>query len=299
MSGMLQENVSQFVNFLQETPISWLVNSGVSILLIVLFTIVIIWIIDRVSSKIILRRIKKSGNSPLYEKKRAETLTRTLKNTLKAIIVAVASIMILSQLGVDTTAIIASAGFAAAAIGFGAQSLVKDVISGFFILAENQYRVGDHVTIANLYGKVEEVGLRTTVINGEDGVVHFIPNGQILMASNFSREKSGIYLDVSVSAKSNLGKVVEIINNVGLKMTIDKKFKNDIITAPYFSRIENFSTEGIILIVKGETKSGMQWYVSGEFRKRLFEEFKKRKIQLGDHSQRKVKSFENQIRRYN
>lgn len=296
---MLNKYFSVFIYNLQNTDFSWIVSRGFSILLIILLTVALIWIIDRVTKKIILRHIHKTKDSPLYEKKRAETLTRTLKNTIKATTIAISFIMILGQLGVDTTAIVASAGLAAAAIGFGAQSLIKDVISGFFILAENQYRVGDYVTVANLYGKVEEVGLRTTVVKGEDGVVHYIPNGQILLASNFSRSRSGIYLDVSVSPKSNLGKAVEIINEVGLKMTKDKKVKDDILTAPYFVRIENFSTEGVVLMIKGETKSGMQWYISGEFRKRLFEEFKKHKIQLGDLSQRRVKSFENQIRRFN
>jgi small conductance mechanosensitive channel len=255
---------------------------------------------DRITNKIILRHIQKTSKSALYEQKRAETLTRTLKNTLKAILLVVSFILILTQLGVNTTAIIAGAGILAAAIGFGFQSLIKDVISGFFILAENQYRVGDNVTIANVYGKVLEVGLRTTILRGDDGVIHYIPNGQILLTSNFSRNKSGVYFDISISPKANINKAIDIINSVGIRLSKDKIFADDIVEAPYFARLESFSEQGVMLKVLGETKPNMQWYISSEFRKRILLEFKKNKIQLGtEPSIKTIKDLEETIRRYN
>lgn len=297
---MISDKIAQFITYLQSTALPWILDEGLSIILIVIITAILLWLMDRITNRIILRHIQKTGKSALYEHKRAETLTRTLKNTLKAVIIVVSFILILGQLGVNTVAIVAGAGILAAAIGFGFQSLIKDVISGFFILAENQYRVGDYVTIANLYGRVQEVGLRTTVIRGDDGVIHYIPNGQILLTSNFSRSKSGVYFDISISPKTNINKAIDIINSVGLALSKDKIFMENIVEAPYFARLETFSEQGVMLKVLGETKPNMQWYVSSELRKRILLEFKKNKIQLGiEPSVKTVKDLEETIRRYN
>lgn len=296
----MEDVLAKITEYFENIALPWVFNELISILLIILVALILIKIINKFTDRVILRFIESSGKTNLFEKRRAETLTTTLKNTLKAIIVLFAGILILGQMGLNTTALIASAGFAAAAIGFGAQSLIKDVISGFFILAENQFRVGDYVTIANLYGRVEEVGLRTTIIKGDDGVVHYIPNGQILLSSNFTRGRSGLYFDISISPKANINKAIDIINSVGLALSKDKVFIDDIVQAPYFARLESFSEKGVLLKVLGETKPNMQWYISGEFRRRLLAEFKKNKIQLGaEPSFNIIRDQEETIRRYN
>ena len=177
--------------------------------------------------------------------------------------------MILSEFGINIGPIIATAGVAGLAFGFGGQYLIRDIISGLFIILENQYRVGDVISLNNVAGLVEKINLRLTIIRDLDGTVHYIPNGEVKIASNLSNGFSSINIDLGVGYNSDLEKVEKVINKVGKDLTEDPKWNKDIKSTPKFIRVEKFADSAIIVKVLGDTKPLRQWDVAGEFRKRV------------------------------
>ena len=196
-----------------------------------------------------------------------------LRGSGRFVLVVWALFTILPELGVNVTPMLASVGIAGIALGFGAQSLVKDVLTGLFILVENQYSKGDVVTVAGISGQVEEVGLRRTVLRDLDGVVHHVPNSQIAVASNLTQEWSRVNLNVSVAYGEDLDRVFEVINRVGRELAADAEFGPLILKAPQVLRVEAFGESGIAIKVLGDTEPIRQWEVMGELRKRLIRAF--------------------------
>lgn len=267
-------------NIISEQILPWITTNGLNIVFILIGSWIALLVLNFFVRGFISGAISKYNVYGVYEKKRAETIVKTVNTTLRAMIVVIATLLILRELGFDTTALIASAGFAGAALGFGAQSLIRDTISGIFILLENQYRVGDYVLIAGNYGQVREVGLRTTVLRSDDGVIHYIPNGQVLQSANYSKRKSGIFFDLTISTKADLQKAMQTINDLGLKFQKDKKYKDIIITAPHFVRVDLISGKGVVLKIAGETKPNEQWTVESDFKSELLEALRKKDIDL-------------------
>lgn len=228
------------------------------------------------------RVIKPTPNSSRSEeKKREETITQIITGALEILIWPITFILIISQLGVNVAPLIAGAGIFGLAIGFGAQSLVKDVISGLFIIAENQYRVGDVVKLNNdPTGTVDKITLRATVLRDLDGIVHTIPNGLIELTSNYTKEFSGVNINVGVSYDSDLDHVIKVINSVGAELSKDKKWKDQIIEPLEFLRVDNFGESSIDIKITGTTQPIKQWEVAGEFRKRIKKAFDKEGIEI-------------------
>ena len=170
------------------------------------------------------------GSSPgLRSKKRAHTLGNTLRHALLIAISFVAILMILGELGIQLGPLLATAGIGALAIGFGAQSLVKDVISGFFIILENQYRIGDAIEVGGVSGLVESVSLRKTVLRDLDGKVHTIPNGEIKIVSNLSKEWSRSVLDVGISYREDVDQVIDLLSQIGKELEAEEPYKSAIL----------------------------------------------------------------------
>jgi len=173
--------------------LDWLASSGIRILVIIA-TAAVIYLLLRYSIPPLIRRTvehRMKGKFAEEIKQRANTMSSMLVKIGLGIIVILALITILSELGVNITALLAGVGIIGIAIGFGAQSLIKDYISGIFILLEDQYDIGDVVRVAGIAGLVEEVGLRRTVLRDLDGIVHSIPNSEITTASNFTKATPG------------------------------------------------------------------------------------------------------------
>jgi len=147
--------------------------------------------------------------------------------------------------------------------------VVRDFLSGLFLILENQYRVGDVVCINDTCGSVENISLRMTVLRDLDGMVHNIPNGQINKASNLSKEFARVNLSLGIDYRSNLEKVIKVVNQVGRQLSEDSQWKDKIIKAPQFLRVDDFADSAIIIKILGETKPLQQWDVTGELRKRL------------------------------
>lgn len=203
------------------------------------------------------------------EKKREDTIINIGEKTFGVVIWLVAIMMILSELGVDIGPILAAAGVAGLAFGFGGQYLIKDIISGLFIVLENQYRVGDVVCFDGTCGLVEDVSLRATILRDLDGTVHHVPHGEIKKVSNMSKTFSRVNLNIGISYSSDLEKVIKVINKVGENLSNDPNFKDSIIKAPEFLRVDNFADSAIVVKILGDTKPLKQWEVTGELRKRL------------------------------
>jgi small conductance mechanosensitive channel len=166
------------------------------------------------------------------------------------------------------------------AIGFGAQNLVRDFLAGVFVILEDQYRVGDVVRIAGIAGLVEDINLRRTILRDLDGIVHVVPNGEVRTASNFTKEKSRVNLDIVVAYKEDLDRVIEVLNRVGKELSEDPYF-GPLITQPIqVLGVNEFQDSGIAIKVLGETRPIRQWEVAREFRKRVKKAFDQEGIEI-------------------
>jgi len=194
-------------------------------------------------------------------------------------ILFVAALEVLSLLGLNLGPMLASAGIAGLAIGFGAQTLVHDFINGFFILLENQYDIGDTVRIAGVKGTVERMSLRITVLRDEDGTLHIVPNSSIQIVSNMTRDWSQLALKVTVAYSEPSDKIVALLKQVGDEVRHDERFASEIVSdidVPGIDRVGNGEAEYLMLI---KTRPNKQYAVSRELRRRIKESFEKNNVQ--------------------
>jgi len=264
------------------TPIiDWLLQHGTRILLILLIGIGLYFATNRVIP-LLLRRgvVRTKGESKEGVKRRTDTLTSLFTGGMRIVIFTMVAFMILSELDIDIGPILAGLGIAGIAVGFGAQYLIRDLIAGIFVIMENQYRIGDVAKIAGIAGLVEEINLRKTVLRDLDGIVHHVPNGEIRVASNYTRHFSRVNLDVSVAYGTNLDHAIDVLNRVGQKLAADENWSPLIKSAPQVLRVNNLGDSGIDIKVLGDVKPLQQWAVTGELRKRIKEAFDEESIEI-------------------
>ena len=247
----------------------WLSSSGYQIFLILVIFLFFQLAGKRIIEEIVRKAIKHEDKES--EEKRENTLIGLFNGVFKILIWLIAIMMILSEIGFNIAPILASAGILGVALGFGAQSMVRDFLDGFFIILENQYRIGDVITLEDVTGRVEEISLRKTVIRDLDGRVHHVPNGSFTRVSNLTGDYSRAHMDISVSYQEDIDKVMILINKVGKEMAEISPWKEKIIepiqvmgTGP-----NNFAASGIEIKVLGKTKPTRQWDVLREFRRRI------------------------------
>ncbi|MFB3885048.1 MAG: mechanosensitive ion channel family protein [Thermodesulfobacteriota bacterium] len=263
-----------------KTISAWLTTSGTKII-----GILIVLVILSQMSKWIVRRMEQfvPEKDPLQAaeaKKRAHTLGNTLRHALLITLSLIAVLMILGELGIQLGPLLATAGIGALAIGFGAQNLVKDVINGFFILLENQYRIGDVIEVAGVSGLVESVSLRKTVLRDLEGRVHTIPNGEIKIVSNLSKEWSRSVLDVGISYRENVDRVMEILTQIGKELETDDRYKSAILGPLQILGVENFGESQLVIRVMINTVPLKQWEVGRELRRRIKNRFDEKGIEI-------------------
>lgn len=273
-----------FQNFLTSSwsvILLWFQTHGLKVIILLILGYVIYKISNPIIKKIVVRAVIHNDRLSIEEEeKREKTLIRIFVGTIKTVIVIVFGLMILSELGINIGPLIAGAGIVGLAVGFGAQYLVRDIITGLFIILENQYRVGDVVTIAGIAGAVEDITLRVTILRDMDGTVHHVPHGEIKTVSNKAKGFSKVNLNVGVDYDSDIEKVIEVVNAVGLDIANDPEFKDEVIEAPAFVRINEFADSAIIIKISAEVKPLKQWEVAGELRKRLKIAFDKNGIEI-------------------
>jgi moderate conductance mechanosensitive channel len=202
-------------------------------------------------------------------KKRMDTLDDLGARVIQAFIVAIAALMILGKLGLDIGPAVAGLGVIGIAVGFGAQTLVRDYLNGALILVENQFSIGDVVRLAGVAGTVEDFNLRRTTVRDLDGVVHTIPNGEIKVASNLTRTWARINQDITVAYGTDIDKSIEVVDKVGRELQEDPVWKRRVLEPPRVERVEALGEYGVTLKILGSVRAPDQWAASGEFRKRL------------------------------
>ncbi len=262
---------------------SWLLEHGILIFIIILLSYLTYRVAKILVPRLVERSVHVSGKGRRAREeraKRARTLSAFVTGTISAFIVLAAIFMTLSEVGIDITPLMAGAGVIGIAIGFGAQSLIRDFLSGLFIIIEDQYNKGDVVQIAGIWGLVEDMNLRRTVLRDLDGAVHSIPNGEVKTASNYTKEWSRVNLNVSVGYGEDLDHAIEVINRTGKELAEDEHFAPKILAAPQVLRVDNFGDSGIDIKILGETKPLMQWEVTGELRKRIKKAFDEEGIEI-------------------
>lgn len=259
----------------------WLLSDGIIILLIIVIAFILIKISKKSIEKIVrVAVVADKFVSKQAEKKREETLIRIFTWTSRIIILFLAALMILQKTGIPIGPILASMGIIGLAVGFGGQYLIRDIISGFFIILENQYRIGDVVNFDGTGGLVEDISLRMTTLRDLDGTVHHIPHGEIKRVSNLSKYFARINLNIGIGYNSDLELVIEIVNRVGMELSEDTQWKEFIIIPPQFLRVDDLGDSAIIIKILGETQPLKQWEIAGEFRKRILIAFNKEGIEI-------------------
>jgi len=263
------------------TAQDWLLEHGTRILIILLIGVGL-WFALRELLPPLVRRtlVKTKGESKEGIKKRTDTLVSALMGLGRVAIIILVIIMVLSELDVPIGPVLAGFGIAGIAIGFGAQYLIRDLIAGIFIVWENQYRVGDVAKIADTMGIVEEINLRKTVLRDLDGIVHHIPNGEIRVASNYTRHFARVNLDVSVAYGTDLDHAISVINRVGQELAEDEKWAKVIRSTPQVLRVNNLGDSGIDIKILGDVKPMEQWATMGELRLRLKKAFDEEGIEI-------------------
>lgn len=264
-----------------ESVSPWLFASGFKIIAVVFAA----YITHRFSDTLIKRFVKRAVVSDHFlskeaAEKRRGTLSRIFSVTIKVLVWIIAALMVMQEFGFAIGPLLAAAGIAGLAFGFGGQYLIRDLISGFFIIIENQYRIGDVVCFNGTCGLVEDISLRMTTLRDLDGVVHHVPHGEINKVSNLSKYFARVNLNIGVSYGSNLEKVISVVNKVGQELAEDSAWKELILKPPQFLRVDDFGESAIIIKILGETKPLKQWDVTGELRKRIKIAFDKEGIEI-------------------
>ena len=226
---------------------------------------------------------RRSGLLPsAVRRQQLRTLSSVIYSVGVSVIAFIAILQCLQQLKINVGPMLASAGIAGLAIGFGAQTLVKDYINGFFILAENQYDIGDTVKIAGVQGVVETMTLRRTVLRDGDGTVHTVPSSQISIVSNLTRDWTQVSLKVSVAYGADSDRVVELLKQVGDDLAHDPAFSSQIVANPEVPGIERVSGSEVDYLMLVKTRPGAQFAISRELRRRIKSCFEKNHIEPGN-----------------
>ena len=265
------KNVREFGSFLFEQKL-WIDLGWVAlkVLFIVLLAVVVVsvgkGIIRRVFTMKIRTRLRPT-------ERREKTLMKLLENALAYIVYFSAIIAVLSAFGIEVTGLLAGAGVLGLAIGFGAQSLVKDVISGFFIIFEDQFSVGDYVRIGEAEGTIEEIGLRTTKISAYGGEIYILPNGNISEVINYSINNSLAIVDIRVAYETDILRAENLIEQFISGLSVGYE---ELISPPTLIGIQDLAASEVVFRVTAETVPVMQWAFARKFRKDL-------KIFLDEH----------------
>jgi len=261
----------------RQDTIEFLRHDVPKIVLILIGAYILIRVLRAIANKSTDLQIRKLP--PGVRVQQVRTVAGVLTSVGVFVISFVALLMVLGQLGLNLGPMLASAGIAGLAIGFGAQTLVHDFINGFFILLENQYDIGDTVRIAGVKGTVERMSLRNTVLRDEDGTVHIVPNSAIQIVSNATRDWSQLALRVTVAYSEPSDKIVSLLKQIGADLRNSETFSQDIVSdidVPGIDRVGNGEAEYLVLI---KTRPNKQYAVSREMRRRIKEVFEKNNVQ--------------------
>lgn len=266
------------VKIVMQKTIDWSLTSGLHIILIVFLAWIALKVARTLSNRVASFIVGKQDN--LEYQKRAQTLVGVIRYVMILVISVVAAMTVLRELGVNIGPVLAAAGIVGLAVGFGAQSLVKDVISGFFILLDDQIRVGDVVEIAGKGGLVEKVNLRLTMLRDLAGNVHYVPNGTIGVVTNRTKEYSRYVFEIGVAYREDVNEVIEVIREIDEELRNDPEFRDDITEPIEILGLDQFTDSAIIIKARTTTPPGKQWRIGREFNRRMKMKFDQLNIEI-------------------
>ena len=269
---------ASYVTRFFDRSFEWAITSGLRVLLITATMLVMLALLKRGVAKL----------SSLYEGtlpgpaqiKRAYTLTHIVRDVARLVILFVGMTMILSEGGVDLKPLLAAAGLGGLAIGFGAQSLVKDLISGFFILWEDSVRIGDVVEVAGVAGLVEEVELRTIKLRDVSGNLHVVPNGVIDKVKNLTKDYSYYVFDIGVAFRENVDEVMGVLQKIAEDLRRDSRFADDILAPLEMLGVDQFKDSAVMIKCRIKTEPHKQWPVGREMNRRIRNMFDAKGIEI-------------------
>jgi small-conductance mechanosensitive channel len=262
------------------TLVSWAFDSGLRVVLIALLAYALVRIVG-----LLVKRFEHELNlgtslDALERAKRARTLGSVIRNVTTALVTGVAVLMVLRELGLDIAPVLAGAGIAGLAVGFGAQTLVRDIISGFFLILEDQVRVGDVAAINGTGGLVEAINLRTIVLRDAEGTVHVFPNGAINSLANRSKDFSYYVIDLSIAYDEDVDRVADVLRTTAAELQQDPQFGPSILEPLEVMGLDAFGDSAMVLKVRIKTMPQKQWEVGRELRKRIKKAFDAAAIEI-------------------
>jgi moderate conductance mechanosensitive channel len=268
---------SYFAQF-YDRSFEWFSTSGLRIVLIVVAMVLLLALVKRAVGR--FRRLYEGALQSPAQVKRADTLSHVIRDVARIMILIVGGMMVLSEVGVDLKPLLAAAGLGGLAIGFGGQSLVKDVISGFFILLEDSVRVGDVVEIAGVGGVVEEVKLRTITLRDLSGNVHVVPNGVIDKVKNMTKVYSYYLFEVGVAYRESVDEVMAVLKEIAAGLQADPAFESDILAPLEMLGVDQFADSAVIIKCRLKTNPCQQWRVGREMNRRIKNTFDAKGIEI-------------------
>ncbi|MFO7950771.1 MAG: mechanosensitive ion channel family protein [Candidatus Fermentibacteraceae bacterium] len=256
-------------------------------LLKILFILALAWLtrlalrkaMDRTENRLV-RRHEREGEPPSEVGKRVSTIMKLLRQVVSIVLWGIVFLIVLREIGLDIGPILAGAGVVGLAVGFGAQNLVRDIISGLFMLLEDQVRVGDVAIINGTGGFVEEVNFRTLVLRDLGGVVHVFPNGSISSLSNMTHDWSAYIFEIGVAYKEDTDRVVAVMEEVGAELRDDEHFGNLILEDLEIFGVDKFDTSSVVIKARLKTKPVKQWEVGRQYLRRLKYAFDEKDIEI-------------------
>ena len=251
--------------------LTWLLTSGTRIILILVIAGLVYRLVRLLTDR--LNSFLQGLTRSLERQKRAHTLSHIVRTIATTVLLIVTTMMMLGEVGVNLAPILAAAGVGGLAVGFGAQYLVRDVITGFFILLEDQIRVGDVVKVGDKAGLVEHISLRVLTLRDFDGSVHLIPHGTITTVTNMTKDFSYAVLDISVASREDVDAVMQVLKDVGTELRRDPLFANYILEDLEIAGVDSFTATQATIKGRIKTAPVKQWQVAREFRRRLKKSF--------------------------
>jgi small conductance mechanosensitive channel len=269
------DRIVELLVSLGEHTITWALTSGLRISIIVVLAWTAIRMLGSASSR--LHKTMVGSAASLERIKRADTVIGMVRTVAVILIVVAASMMALRETGIDIAPVLATAGIGGLAVGFGAQTLVKDVISGFFMLLEEQVRIGDVVEVAGKSGVVEGISLRALRLRDVSGNVHIIPHGSVTLVTNMTTDYSRYVVDVQVARREDSDRVAETLRTIGADLQKDEAFGADILQPIEILGVDAVTATTFTVKARLTTRAMKQWRVGREFNRRM----KKRFDELG------------------
>jgi small-conductance mechanosensitive channel len=251
--------------------VTWLLTSGVRLLLLLVGAYMLLRMIRLLTER--LNNWLQAFTQSLERQKRAQTLSEIVQAAATSVLFIVTVMLLLEEIGINIAPLLTAAGIGGLAIGFGAQNLVRDLITGFFLLLEDQIRVGDIVKVGDKSGLVEQLGLRVLILRDFDGGVHMIPNGSITTVTNLTKDFSYAVLRIGVSYHTDIDEAIAVLMQVGADLRRDPQFATDLLEDLQVVGIDDFVDLQVKLTLRVKTIPSQQWRVSRELRRRIKKAF--------------------------